>query len=117
MKVYSIPSELAYADPDYSNYNTDIELAREEQHIAQLKEFLISAGYTGKHTGKIVTFPVADSRAAYMLADGKRSYLIHLPYGDALHFREVEFLPKVEILRRIDSSEKLRALFRKQSVA
>lgn len=105
MKVYSIPDEIPAPKPDYSNYDHRKEALAEQKHCEDLKAFLIRSGYTGAHTGEIVSFPVADGRALYMMAEGRSSCLIHLPYGDAYQYRDVAFLPKKEILRRIEAEK------------
>ena len=111
MKVYGIPKEVAYPEPDYANYDFDRERRREDAHRKTLKKWLKDNGYKGKRTGEIARFPMADGYACYMLADGRRSALIHLPYGDAWHYRDVEFLPKKEVLRRIDADKALAKIF------
>jgi hypothetical protein len=114
MKVYKCPTEVPPPTPDYTNFDLEKELAEEKEHQTKLKAWLIKNGYTGKNTGKIVSFGVADGHAQYMLAEGKKSLLIHLPYGDAWQYRDVEFLPKKEILKRIQAEENLAALFTKK---
>jgi hypothetical protein len=111
MKIYSCPKEVPAPQPDFSQYDHKKEMFREEQHQIQLKAWLISQGYTGKYTGEIVSFGVADGSANYMVADGSKSFLIHLPYGDAYQYRGVEFMPKKEIVRIIESQKKLNAIF------
>ena len=104
MKVYGVPAELPAPQPDYKNYDYEAETAREEEHKAALKEWLVAQGYTGPHTGGIVSFSVGDGAALYMLGDagkGTRSALIHLPYGDSYQYPHVEYLPKAEIVRII----------------
>ncbi len=111
MKVYTLPDEVPAPEVDYKNYDREKMLRDEDEHMAKLKAWLREAGYVGKRTGEIVAFQVADGYARYMLADGKKSALIHLPYGDAYHYRDVKFLPKAEILRRIDADKKFTAMF------
>lgn len=101
MKVFRLPKDVPAPVVDYSFYNREKEASAEKEHCEKLKAFLIRNGYTGKHTGELVTFPVADGYAVYMMAEGSRSCLIHLPYGDGYHYRDVSFLPKAEIIRRI----------------
>jgi hypothetical protein len=73
---------------------------------------LIKAGYTGKHTGGIYRTGVADGCAQYMIGDkGRGGVLIHLPYGDAYQSRDVQFLPKAEILKRIEGEKAIAELF------
>lgn len=117
MKVYGIPDEVPFPEPDYANYNTEREQKREAEHRAALVEWLKKTGYTGPHTGEIVTFPVADGYAQYMLADGPKSFLLHLPYGDAWQYRDVGFLPKKEILKRIEQRKGMASLFAKRETA
>jgi len=100
MKIYSCPKEVPAPVPNYKNYNYANELAAEEKHLADLKAWLVKAGHTGKHTGEIYSEPVGDGSADYMIADGRKFFLIHLPYGDSYDSRNVQFLPKKEILRR-----------------
>jgi hypothetical protein len=111
MKVYSCPTEVKMPKTDYTNYDYEKVQQQETEHRAALKLWLIKSGYTGKRTGETVHFPVADGSAEYMLADGKKSLLIHLPYGDAWNYDAVQFLPKAEILRRIDTDKKFAVLF------
>jgi hypothetical protein len=111
MKVYDCPAALPIPEVDYRNYDHGRETAREQEHQTKLKEWLLNNGYKGKHTGKTVRFPVADGYALYMLADGKRSCLIHLAYGDGYTYRDVAFLPKKEILNRVDQDKRFAELF------
>lgn len=111
MEIYSSP--VPFPDPDYKNYNPDKEQRREKEHQDALVLWLKESGYNGKHSGGILYEPFADGAAAYMLADGgrRKSFLIHLPYGDAWHSPNIEFLPKKEVVRRIGTLEKVSAIF------
>jgi hypothetical protein len=111
MKVFSCPAEVPEPQPDYKNYDRVKEQQAEDAHLEALKAWLVSKGYTGKHTGATVRFQVADGYAQYMLADGKSPCLIHLPYGDAYQYRDVQFLPKAEILHRIEREKAWSKLF------
>lgn len=113
MKIYSCPKEVPPPTPDYSSYDHAKVDADEEKHMADLKAWLKKRGYTGKYTGEIYREGVADGYALYMVMDGRAFGLIHLPYGDAYQSRDVSFLPKKEIIRRLGSSKKLAALFAK----
>lgn len=115
MKVYSCPKELPAPELDVKNYDWEKQDKAEAAHRKALAKWLKKAGYNGKYTGEIVCFPVADGHAQYMLADGSKSFLIHLPYGDAWQYRDVGFLPKKEIVRRIEAEKNFRALFRRKS--
>lgn len=114
MKVYALPENLPAPQPDYRNYDATKEQAAEAKHCAEVKAWLISQGYKGKHTGRIVRFGVADGYAQYMIADGPKSFLIHLPYVDGYQYRDVAFLPKKEIIRRADADDAFQAMFSKK---
>jgi hypothetical protein len=53
MQVYSVPDPIAFAEPDYKNYDTNTELAREEAHKVDLKAWLQTNGWDGPLTGQI----------------------------------------------------------------
>ena len=111
MRVYSCPKEVPAPEIDWSGSMEDWEKA-EEKHMDALKQYLIKHGYTGKHTGRVLKVPIADGYALYMLADAPRkSCLFHLPYGDAWHSPDVGYLPKYEVLKRIERDEGLAKLF------
>lgn len=116
MKVYSCPAQVPPPKPDYSKYDHVKEDAAEQAHMNKLKAWLKVMGYTGKYTGEIYSVGVADGHANYMIADGStKSILIHLPYGDAYQSRDVEFIPKKEIIRRVEGKKSFRALWAKKS--
>jgi hypothetical protein len=113
MKVYALPAVLPVPETDYRNYDREKEHAKIEAHKADLVAWLKKGGYTGKRTGETVRFQVADGYAEYMMAEGKKSFLIHLPYYDGYSYNDVAYLPKAEIIRRIEADKRLAALFKK----
>ena len=114
MKVYACPKEIAFPDTDYANFNLEKELAREEQHTADLKQWLTDNGFDGPNTGRVYSVPVADGHASYMFADkGRSSFLVHLPYGAAYQSRDVEFVPEAEIIKRMDASDRLAEILKR----
>lgn len=117
MKVYSVPEAVPFAEPDYANYDYEKEQAREQAHQEALKQHLIDMGYTGKHTGGIARFGVADGCAQYMLADGNGrygpSFLVHLPYGDAWNYHGIQHFPKKDIVKQIEHDKAMAKLFAK----
>lgn len=115
MKVYGLPAEVAAPEVDYRNYDRERVQKQETEHREKLAGWLRNAGYNGKRTGEIVRFQVADGYAQYMLGDGKKSCLIHMPYGDAYAYDDVRFLPKAEIIKRIDADKRFAKLFEKKS--
>jgi hypothetical protein len=118
MDVYDLPDEVPFGEPDYANYDTKVEDAREEAHKTSLKDWLVSQGWSGPNTGREYTTPMGDGHARYLFGDGagaKNSILIHLPYGDAWHGRDLEFIPEAEIVKRMDASDGLAAFFAKRT--
>ena len=111
MKVVSMPPEVPFAEPDYSNYDSVKEQARETEHLEQLKTWLKANGWPGERTGQELQEPHADGYARYMYGDGPKPVLVHLPSGDAWHSPNVGFLPKKEVLKRLDRRAGLAALF------
>lgn len=113
MKIYSCPDEVAFAEPDYANYDTNAEQARQDAHTAELKAWMAANGWPGPRTGEILREPHADGYALYMYGDveGRGACLIHLPYGDAWNSPNVEHLPRKEILARLDRGKAMTALF------
>ncbi len=109
MKVYASPVEFNH---DYFRGNFKDWQKAEADHQEAVKAWLIAHGYTGKNTGRTVTFPVADGYAFYMMAEGSKSFLVHLPYGDAYQYRDVVHIPKKEILARMNANDRVRDLFK-----
>ena len=106
MKVYSTPVPFENKwDDDWQKHEAD--------HQEQVKAWLQANGYSGPRTGEVLSFGVGDGCASYMYADapGAKACLIHLPYGDAYQYPDVRYLPKKEVLRRLDSQKRVAALF------
>jgi hypothetical protein len=86
--------------PEMSLGKSFNEIVQEEKrHVRSLKKYFTDQGYTGKHTGKIYSAPVADGAAQYLVlhagrSTGLKTSLLHLPYGDAWHCRDVQHLPQ-----------------------
>jgi hypothetical protein len=115
MKVYGMPDELRATLPKFDlKAPYEEHQAKENAHQKTVEAWLRAHGWDGKNTGKTVSFPAGDGSAVYMLAEGKTSALIHLPYGDGWQYRDAKFLPKSEILKRIDSAAKLSSMFAKR---
>lgn len=116
MKVCGLPPECPWIKPDYSvkGFDWDGEMKRESEHSERLATWIRKSNWNGPYSGGIVSFGVADGSALYMLADGKHSYLFHLPYGDGYQYRDIKFLPKTEIVRRLKQQDHLKKIFNKE---
>lgn len=116
MKVCACPAEVPAPESDYSDgYPFKKMEAAQTEHKEQLKKHLIKLGYDGPLTGEIFMTPHADGNAIYMFADGgKNSCLIHLPYGDGWNAPDVKFLPKKEVIKRMESRKKFHELWNKK---
>ena len=120
MKVYSTPDDLPFNAPSFdAGADVYFELSEqaEKTHRKALKEKMIEYGYIGKKTGHELHRLHGDSYAAYMFVDargsgmGVKSFLIHLPYGDAHHDPDVQYLPQYEVERRLIDPEKHMDMF------
>jgi hypothetical protein len=106
MKVYDGPDHITLNYNYGAKFDLAAESAKERKYAEDMKAWLVEKGYNGKQTGGVVSFGVADGHASYMYGDaGAKSVLIHLKIGDAWNFREVSFLPRKEILRRLETFE------------
>jgi hypothetical protein len=105
MKVYGAPESISkpsWPQPfNHKQYDENCKAYR-----AEIVTWLQGLGYTGPLTGRIVAFGVADGSAQYLFADGgRKSFLVHLQEVDGYQYRDVEFLPKAEIIRRLQKRE------------
>lgn len=108
MRIYDVPEEVPF-ECDYS-VGTWKEMEKQHhQHAQRLEAWLRANGYNGARTGQVYRAGVADGYAQYMVAEGRRTILIHLPYGDAYHDQNVQYIPKKELFRRIDAEQRRRA--------
>ena len=115
-KIYGPPASIARPTFDFTNFDLDRHQEKINAYHAEIKDWLVKeGGATGPHTGRIYSEPVADGRASYMVMDGpvRKFALVHMDYDDGYQSQNVEFLPKSEIISRIDKSERLAELFRK----
>lgn len=118
MQVCSVPDGVTV--PDFGDTLTDgrYDMKKDDANIArfieELKQRLIEMGYTGKLTGNVVRFPIADGYAQYMVAESpKKTVLIHLPIHDAWNIPEAHArgLLKSDIAYMVERDAKFRDLF------
>jgi hypothetical protein len=78
-------------------YEKDCETFKED-----IKKYLKERGYNEKHTGTIISFPVADGQAEYMVMSLKPVRLIHIPIWDAWEYPYIDRLTKKDIEEKIN---------------
>ena len=98
-KIYDVPSEIELPQFDFSKPYSEYK-AKEDEYLAKVKKLLVDHNPT-EHVGEIITFPVADGQACYMVASLKPVCLVHLPIGDAWNFQYVHLLTKKEVVLKI----------------
>lgn len=113
MKIYATPANIPFPEQDWSK-PYDANDTSEQDWVESVKNEMFKLGWTGLHSGEIIRFGVADGHASYMYFSSShtsKAGLIHLPLGDAYQYRDVEFLPKREILKRLKGQAAMAKLF------
>lgn len=84
----------------------------EEAYLAELR-VLARARNKGALVGEIVSFPMADSGAVYMVWSESPFALIHLAIGDAWQIPDAHMrgLRKADVKAMVDRSKRIAALF------
>ena len=105
MKIYSssiTAPEFEFDFDDSERYHLNVV-----KYLHAVKNECIQHGHNGKHTGKILSLPVADGSACYMFSDGGRnSRLIHLEIYDSYMSPMAQYMPKSDILKFVKPLEK-----------
>lgn len=103
-KIYAIPDEVKAPVLDFSNI--EAWQADEKRFVKEMESFTKKYNPEGgEHIGKVITFPVADSCASYMVASIKPPQLIQLPLGDNHYFQYDTKLSGKDILQKIQQSD------------
>lgn len=113
-KIYATP-KLTVTKPqfthpfDYKEY--------EKQTVAYANAVVEWAKQNGKGTeaGKIISFPVADGSAQYVVFSLKPVQLIHLDIYDGYQFNYAHRLTAADVRKRIQSDKAMAKLFGKAS--
>lgn len=118
MKVFDVPVGLEFEGHDYANFNMDAENKKINAHQERLKQWLKNNGYTGKNTGAIVRFPVADGYAQYMVAEhGSTVSLVHLTYFDAYVYPHETSLTRKQVLENARAQKAMQEWFNRSASA
>lgn len=109
MKIYGVPDDVHVPDFSESFVNGSYDRRKDdeitEKFYAELEAKLRDMGYDKKRTGRIVRFPIADGMAQYMVAEGSKTILVHLPLHDAYSIPEAHArgLRVADIRRMVDA--------------
>lgn len=110
IKVYSAPDDIKIPKWN-SKESRDYNLNKEDEYRDKLKRFLILRNPNCKEVGEVISFPVADGYAEYMVAGLKPAELVHIPLCDAYHFEYVSRLTIKDIKDKIKQRKALKSLF------
>lgn len=98
-KVFAPPKEVGPPPSlrlDYRTYQ-----AQQEAWVDKLRSWVKANGDDSDLCGRIVSFPVADGFAQYMVLRKRPLGLVHLPLGDAYQFRYAHLLNVKEIYKLV----------------
>lgn len=107
-KIYSPPSSVKVPEFNWKSVGTYKNEC--EKFVNALKEFCIKRK-NAEHIGEVISFPVADGVAQYMVASLSPVELIHLPLWDAYQFDYANRLTKIDIIEKINQKKALDELF------
>lgn len=118
MKWYGLPEGIDAPDFEESmvngRFDMDANNQVNEKFIQKVKDWLIGNGYTGPLSGEIVRYGQGDGYAEYMVGQGGgKTFLIHLPIGDAWQIPEAHMrgLRVADIREQVASQKRMDALF------
>jgi hypothetical protein len=112
-KIFSVPKGMNFPEFDWKESHTSYD-ERVKKFEAELKQMLQKRNPTDKNAGEVISFPVADGKAVYMVASSMgKCELVHLPYLDGYQFQYDYLLTKKEIEQKINQRKSLEKLFSK----
>ena len=107
-KVYTAPDDFKTPSLSFSKIN-EYQPAW-DKYEADLKAWCIKRN-PSEHVGEIISFPVADGSALYMVAALKPVELIHLEYLDGYSFQYANRLKASDITEKIEQGKRLNRIF------
>lgn len=111
-KIFSPPDGLTQPTLDFANFANYQKGC--EDYKENLKKMLLKRNPNGKNVGEIISFPVADGTADYMVAKMQPLELVHIPLMDAWEFNYVHLLKAKDVQEKIDQQKALEKLFSKK---
>ena len=113
--VYSPPAEIKV--PCISQFIKDgfdrnAYFEAQEAYIEEVRVHLRALGWSVKpNFGEVITYPIADGCAQYMVVDSKAAKLVHLPLGDAYESEVAHLSKSKDILAAIQRRKSLNEMF------
>ena len=107
-KIYSAPKSIKL--PTFSFEKLDDYHKDCDRYRAELKKALLSRK-KGKNIGEIISFPIADGAAEYMIASLRPLELVHIPLGDAWDFQYAHLLTAKDVNKKIEQGKAMAKLF------
>lgn len=107
-KVYTAPDDFKTPSLNFSKIN-EYQPAW-EKYEADLKAWCLKRN-PSEHVGEIISFPVADGSALYMVAALKPVELIHLEYLDGYSFQYAHRLKASDIKEKIAHRKSIAKIF------
>lgn len=99
--------------PTYDFRQSHKEMQQEEnRYLNDIRAKLNSMGFKGKNVGEVISFPVADSTADYMIVSMRPLKLMHLEIADAWDFEYAHLLTAKEVNEKIEAKKRLEKLFK-----
>lgn len=87
-KIYTEVAAVPAPEPDYKNYDWELEEKREKEYLEALAAYLRECN-AGDLVGKEIHTPRGDGYARYMVVSHKPFALLHLALGDAWRADEI----------------------------
>jgi hypothetical protein len=109
-EIFKLPENLEKKVPTFElEEGYDEYKQREEAFYDEVRSFLKDRNFKGKNSGTILSMPIADSSALYMVMKMRPLQLIHLPIMDAWEHPMARLLDAKEVNRMIEFAEKMKS--------
>ena len=114
--IYSAPENLKPTKLSFTLGMKPIDFINHDNaYIEKLSEWCKKRNPNDPdYIGEVISFPVADGRALYMVAALKPLQLIHVEVGDAYGFEYAHKLNKKDVMAKVDNAKKLKEMFGKK---
>lgn len=110
--IYSAPDEIKKPKIDFANYNRAKTQKDENDYIDKVIEYAKANSEDNcKECGEVISFPVADGAALYVVMSLKPVEIVHLNIGDSWHSEYAELLNAKKIREKIAQRKALAKIF------